>query len=118
MDATWEMGMNYPFNFIGYLDDRERQILDDLVEDLDDDEVNIFFGHYPTSTVQQSDYLRQLVSHHGHVYLSGHLHDLAVFHEHHLYSFHDQVNKAHHSHELTNDLSVFIIIDQSHDCIH
>ena len=50
--------------------------------------MNILFGHYPTSVVQQSAYLRELLHTSGLVYLSGHLHDLAFFKATSLYTFH------------------------------
>eukprot|EP00090_Calanus_glacialis_P002371 TRINITY_DN11760_c0_g1_i1.p1 TRINITY_DN11760_c0_g1~~TRINITY_DN11760_c0_g1_i1.p1 ORF type:complete len:657 (+),score=188.57 TRINITY_DN11760_c0_g1_i1:41-2011(+) len=89
VDATWEVGMNYPFNFVGYIDSKQQRVLNNITSNLPEDSVNIFFGHYPTSVVQQSDYLRSLISH-GLVYLSGHLHDLALFHMHNMYSFHNE----------------------------
>eukprot|EP00092_Neocalanus_flemingeri_P003554 GFUD01003812.1.p1 GENE.GFUD01003812.1~~GFUD01003812.1.p1 ORF type:complete len:658 (-),score=161.85 GFUD01003812.1:147-2120(-) len=89
VDATWEMGMNYPFNFVGYIDTKQQKILNNITANLPADSVTITFGHYPTSVVQQSDYLRSLISH-GLVYLSGHLHDLALFKMHNMYSFHNE----------------------------
>lgn len=88
VDATWEVGMNYPFNFVGYIDSKQQKILNNITSHLPEDSLNIIFGHYPTSVVKQSDYLRSLISH-GLVYLSGHLHDLAFFKMHNMYSFHN-----------------------------
>ena len=78
VDASTELGLNYPFNFVGRLNQQEQEILNRIVDDIEEDEITIFFGHYPTSVVKESDYLRSLISH-GLVYLSGHLHDLAFF---------------------------------------
>ena len=91
VDATWAVGMNYPFNFVGYIDQTEQSSLDGLVSSLKSDEVSIMFGHYPTSVVAQFDYIRSLISR-GLVYLSGHLHDLALFRMYQMYSFHDKDN--------------------------
>ena len=91
VDATWAVGMNYPFNFVGYIDQTEQSSLDGLVSSLKSDEVSIMFGHYPTSVVAQFDYVRSLISR-GLVYLSGHLHDLALFRMYQMYSFHDKDN--------------------------
>ena len=91
VDATWAVGMNYPFNFVGYIDRTEQSSLDGLVSSLKNDEVSIMFGHYPTSVVAQFDYIRTLISR-GLVYLSGHLHDLALFRMYQMYSFHDKDN--------------------------
>merc|ERR1719167_1130226 len=49
--------------------------------------MTIMFGHYPSSVVHQSDYLRDFISS-GLVYMSGHLHDLAFFKMKNMYSFH------------------------------
>jgi len=89
IDGTWEVGMRYPFNFVGYIDDQERSILKKLVEEVDQDQeaVNLMFGHYPTSVVEQSSFIRSLISH-GLVYLSGHLHDLYFFKMYGMYSYH------------------------------
>ena len=87
VDATFELGMNFPFNFVGFLNEQDQEILNQIVHDIDEDEIPIFFGHYPTSVVKQSGYLRSLISH-GLVYLSGHLHDLAFFKMYNMYSFH------------------------------
>jgi len=89
VDATWEVGMNYPFNFVGYIDSTQQTVLTNITSQIPKDSVNIFFGHYPTSVVQQSDFLRGLISR-GIVYLSGHLHDLAFFRMHNMYSFHKE----------------------------
>ena len=91
VDATWAVGMNYPFNFVGYIDQTEQSSLDGLVSSVKSDEVSIMFGHYPTSVVAQFDYVRSLISR-GLVYLSGHLHDLALFRMYQMYSFHDKDN--------------------------
>ena len=88
VDATFELGMNYPFNFVGYLNERDQENLNKIVKDIDKDEIPIFFGHYPTSVVKQSGYIRSLISR-GLVYLSGHLHDLAFFKMQNMYSFHN-----------------------------
>ena len=52
--------MRYPFNFVGYIDDQEQEILNELVAEIDEDEdaVNLMFGHYPTSVVKQSSFIR------------------------------------------------------------
>jgi len=87
VDATLDVGMNYPFNFIGNLNGKQQGLLDQIVTNTSQkDVVNILFGHYPSSVVRQTDYLRSLMSQ-GLVYLSGHLHDL--YHGlHNLYTFH------------------------------
>jgi len=88
IDATWEVGMTFPFNFNGYLDAEERNLLDGIRSNLNKtDSVTIMFGHYPSSVVYQSDYLRDFISS-GLVYMSGHLHDLAFFKMNNMYSFH------------------------------
>lgn len=91
VDATWDVGMNYPFNFNGYIDTQQITTLDNITANLQQDSVTIMFGHYPTSVVQQQNYLRNLISH-GMVYLSGHLHDLAFFRMHNMYSFHNDLD--------------------------
>lgn len=93
IDATWEVGMNYPFNFVGYIDGHQKDILMNIssVMKSDLDSINLMFGHYPTSVIHQSDFLRDFISH-GLVYLSGHLHDLAFFKMHNMYTFHDGKN--------------------------
>ena len=60
IDSTLEVGMRYPFNFVGYIDDQEQEILNELVAEIDEDEdaVNLMFGHYPTSVVKQSSFIR------------------------------------------------------------
>ena len=89
VDATWELGMTYPFNFVGDLDQTELDILEGIKAKLKNSSaVNILFGHYPTATVQQSAYLRDLLLTSGLVYMSGHLHDLAFFKATSLYTFH------------------------------
>ena len=91
VDATLELGLNYPFNFVGQLSQQQQEILNKIVSDFQQDEIPIFFGHYPTSVVRQSDYLRSLISR-GLVYLSGHLHDLAPFRMQNMYSFHNDTD--------------------------
>jgi len=88
VDATWEVGMNYPFNFVGNIDSNQQKLLINITDSSPKETENIFFGHYPTSVVRQSTFLRNLISH-GLVYLSGHLHDLALFKMHNMYSFHN-----------------------------
>ena len=88
IDATWELGLNYPFNFVGYIDDKEQESLERMVSDIAQDEITVMFGHYPTSVVRQYDYIRNLISR-SLVYMSGHLHDLAFFKIFNMYSFHD-----------------------------
>jgi len=80
--------MNYPFNFVGYIDSNQQKILNNISSHLPADSATIMFGHYPTSVVQQSYYLRSIISN-SLVYLSGHLHDLALFKMHNMYSFHN-----------------------------
>ena len=87
VDATLEVGMNYPFNFVGYLSEEDQENLNNIVENFEKDEIPIFFGHYPTSVIKQSGYIRSLISH-GLVYLSGHLHDLAFFRMFNMYTLH------------------------------
>jgi len=87
LDATWEIGMNYPFNFVGYFDQKERESLQKMTQNLTKDEVNIFFGHYPTSVVTQNGFIRDLLSK-SMVYLCGHLHDLGPFKMRDMYTFH------------------------------
>ena len=91
IDATFELGMNYPFNFVGYLNEQDQDILNKIVTHMEEEEIPIFFGHYPTSVVKQSGYIRALISR-GLVYLSGHLHDLAFFKMHNMYSFHNNTD--------------------------
>lgn len=88
IDATWDLGVNYPFNFVGQIADAEQKNLLSLVSDNKEEEVTIMFGHYPTSVVEQAGFLRDLISK-GIVYLSGHLHDLALFRMHTMFSFHN-----------------------------
>ena len=88
IDATWELGVNYPFNFVGQITEAEQQNLQSLVSDITEDEVTLMFGHYPTSVVEQTTFIRELISR-GLVYLSGHLHDLALFRMHTMFSFHN-----------------------------
>ena len=88
IDATWELGVNYPFNFVGQITETEQKNLLSLVSDIKDDDVTLMFGHYPTSVVEQAGFLRDMISK-GIVYLSGHLHDLALFKMHTMFSFHN-----------------------------
>ena len=88
IDATWELGVNYPFNFVGQIAEAEQKNLLSLVSDIKDEDVTMMFGHYPTSAVEQGGFLRDLISK-GIVYLSGHLHDLALFRMHTMFSFHN-----------------------------
>ena len=90
IDATWEVGMTFPFNFNGYLDEQEQQILEGFKTRLSDSgSLNIMFGHYPTSVIYQSSLVRDLLKTSGLVYMSGHLHDLMIFKARHLYTFHE-----------------------------
>ena len=88
IDATWELGVNYPFNFVGQIAEAEQKNLKSLVSEIKDEDVTMMFGHYPTSAVEQGGFLRDLISK-GIVYLSGHLHDLALFRMHTMFSFHN-----------------------------
>ena len=88
VDATLEVGMNYPFNFVGHLNQKDQEDLNKIVKDMEKEEIAIFFGHYPTSVIEESDYVRDLTSH-GLVYLSGHLHDLALFKMFNMYTLHN-----------------------------
>ena len=88
IDATWELGVNYPFNFVGQIAEAEQKSLMSLVSEIKAEDVTMMFGHYPTSAVEQGGFLRDLISK-GIVYLSGHLHDLALFRMHTMFSFHN-----------------------------
>lgn len=89
VDATWEIGMTFPFNFEGYLNEEEQGKLEELKKNLSNPgSFNIIFGHYPTSVIYQSSLVRNLLKSSGLVYLSGHLHDLMMFKARHLYTFH------------------------------
>ena len=88
IDATWELGVNYPFNFVGQIAEAEQKNLKSLMSEIKDEDVTMMFGHYPTSAVEQGGFLRDLISK-GIVYLSGHLHDLALFRMHTMFSFHN-----------------------------
>ncbi len=88
IDATWELGVNYPFNFVGQIAEAEQKNLKSLMSEVKDEDVTMMFGHYPTSAVEQGGFLRDLISK-GIVYLSGHLHDLALFRMHTMFSFHN-----------------------------
>ena len=89
VDATWEVGMTFPFNFEGFVDEVEMGILEGIRRKLEaSPDPTIMFGHYPTSVVYQSTFLRELLLEHGLVYLSGHLHDLMMLHATHLHTFH------------------------------
>ena len=87
VDSTWEIGMTFPFNFEGYISEEEQLILEGIKKKLNAEEVTIMFGHYPSSVVFQSSYLRDLMKQ-SLVYLSGHLHDLAFFKMTNMYTFH------------------------------
>ena len=90
IDATWEVGMTFPFNFEGYLDEQEQERLGELKKKLrNPGSLNIMFGHYPTSVIYQSSLVRDLLKSTGLVYMAGHLHDLMMFKAHHLYTFHE-----------------------------
>ena len=90
IDATWEIGMTFPFNFEGYLDEQEQKRLDELKKKLrNTGSLNIIFGHYPSSVIYQSSLVRDLLKSTGLVYMSGHLHDLMMFKARHLYTFHE-----------------------------
>jgi len=93
IDATWEVGMTFPFNFEGYLDEQEQERLDELKNKLrNPGSLNIMFGHYPSSVIYQSSLVRDLLKSTGLVYMSGHLHDLMMFKARHLYTFHEDKN--------------------------
>ena len=90
IDATWEVGMTFDFNFEGHLDEQEQHRLDELKTKLRNPRsLNIMFGHYPTSVIYQSSVVRDLLKSTGLVYLAGHLHDLMMFKARHLYTFHE-----------------------------
>ena len=90
IDATWEVGMTFPFNFEGYLDEQEQERLEELKKKLrNPGSLNIMFGHYPSSVIYQSSLVRNLLKSTGLVYMSGHLHDLMMFKARHLYTFHE-----------------------------
>jgi len=86
LDATLDVGTRFPFNFIGDFSEDQQKRIKQLVGDLNEEEATIFFGHYPSSTVRQKQFLLDTVSG-GRVYLCGHLHDL-YFRMHNMYSMH------------------------------
>ena len=74
IDATVEPGMRIPFNFVGHINEERQAVVSDIVADIQEDEIGIFLGHYPTSVVRESDYLRSLISHG----LGGHIHMMST----------------------------------------
>jgi len=91
LDATLDVGMRFPLNFIGDISEHQQQKIRALLDQIDEKDVNIFFGHYPSSTVRQKEFLLETVNS-GLVYLNGHLHDLSSFRVEKLYSFHGDQN--------------------------
>jgi len=87
LDATLEKGMRFPFNFVGDIPPEQQKIIRNITAGLDLGDINIFFGHYPSSVIRQQEFVLSVVSG-GLVYLCGHLHDLAIFRMHDMYSLH------------------------------
>eukprot|EP00088_Acartia_fossae_P028655 TRINITY_DN29471_c0_g1_i3.p1 TRINITY_DN29471_c0_g1~~TRINITY_DN29471_c0_g1_i3.p1 ORF type:complete len:649 (-),score=40.58 TRINITY_DN29471_c0_g1_i3:324-2270(-) len=91
LDATLDVGTRFPFNFVGDISTSQQDKIRSLVKDVNPKDHTIFFGHYPSSTVRAKEFLLSTVSS-GLVYLNGHLHDLAIFRLHTMYSFHGGQN--------------------------
>jgi len=87
LDATLDTGMRYPFNFVGDFSETQQKVIRNLTRQIQQDDINIFFGHYPSSVVRQSKFLLDTVAA-GLVYVCGHLHDLALFRMRTMYSLH------------------------------
>ena len=62
VDATIEPGLREPFDWVGHVNEERQAVLKDIVADIQEDEVAIFLGHYPTSVIKNSDYIRSLIS--------------------------------------------------------
>ena len=79
IDMTPVPGFKQPYNFMGYFTQKEEEKVTSLVKNLGPSDLNVFFGHYPTSFVggpggSGPGSLRDLMK--DHVYLCGHLHTL------------------------------------------
>ncbi|KAB0799720.1 hypothetical protein PPYR_07600 [Photinus pyralis] len=80
VDVTLRTGPRFPFNFAGFLDSGEAQVVDNITKQVEssDSSYTIWFGHYPTSCVvsHEPGGIRSLIGRHGRglVYLCGHLH--------------------------------------------
>lgn len=74
LDACMDPGPKWPFNFLGVIKMDEYQLLQNFRNQSKGDNMTIWFGHYPTSTiVSPKPGARELVSG---PYLCGHLHTL------------------------------------------
>ena len=62
IDATVEPGLRVPFDFVGHIKEEKQAVLKKIVADIQEDEIGIFLGHYPTSVIKESDYIRSLIS--------------------------------------------------------
>ena len=62
IDATVEPGLREPFNWEGQINEERQAVLKDIVADIQEDEIGIFLGHYPTSVIKDSDFIRSLIS--------------------------------------------------------
>ncbi|KAK3783446.1 hypothetical protein RRG08_033703 [Elysia crispata] len=76
MDTCSRPGPNRPFNFFGYIDEKQSRHLKYLSAVTASSNHTVWFGHYPTSLIVQSPpVLREIMS--GSImYLCGHLHTL------------------------------------------
>jgi len=76
VDATLDVGPKRMLNFVGDLDERKMALLKDLDKSAAESRVNasIWFGHYPSSTIQSADPGLRQVAANGIAYLCGHLH--------------------------------------------
>lgn len=78
MDACPDPGPRRPFNFFGYLKQKESEVIKILMSKTTKSNLTITFGHYPTSLIIPEDghSVRYLISN-SVAYLCGHLHTLA-----------------------------------------
>ncbi|KAL5008024.1 hypothetical protein ScPMuIL_013605 [Solemya velum] len=77
MDACLEPGPKRPFNFFGYLNSKQRQLVEQYREAARGSNMTFWLGHYPTSTIltEGGHPVRDVMSG-GIAYLCGHLHTL------------------------------------------
>lgn len=73
IDATPLPGMRAPFNFMGFFNATQLQNVQALLNQGDQDQFRVVFGHYPTSFV--GSYLRDVIKE-ARVYFCGHLHTM------------------------------------------
>ncbi|KAH9394484.1 Transmembrane protein 62 [Tyrophagus putrescentiae] len=72
VDACLKPGIRRPFNFVGRLDDEELERVRRLKKESENTTYTVYFGHYPTSAIQNPHEIRSIISG---PYLCGHYHN-------------------------------------------